>query len=282
VPFSWKDTSLTNRVLMSVLYGPIILLSFWYGGLPLYLLLTGIVIVGQWELFRMCSQLLGRPHQIVGYLSGLLIMAGTFHDGTSYLLEILIAALAGYFLIEIYTSGERKLEAVVMSFFITVYPALLTSYLLKIDKLPYSIFDVETRFILFIMLLFIWLFDSASYFAGRFWGREPFFPQVSPRKTREGFIGGFVSVLIMAIVVSWITNWHSFLHFLAIGILTALSGQAGDLAESLIKRGMGVKDSSNLIPGHGGILDRFDSLIFAGPIIYWYLLLCCRYGGGCS
>ncbi|MFC1512001.1 phosphatidate cytidylyltransferase, partial [Candidatus Latescibacterota bacterium] len=228
VPFPLKDSSLAKRLLMAVVYGPIIILSFWHGGLPLFLFMTAVVIIGEWELFSMSSDLIRWPHRIVGYLAGFAIMADTFFSNDPHLLGILIASLAAYFVIEIWIGTDRKFEVVKLSFFITVYPALLTCYLLKIEKLPYIIFGIETRFILFIMLLYVWLFDTASYFAGRFWGREPFFPQVSPRKTREGFIGGFVSVLIMAVVVSWITNWGSFPHFLAIGILTALAGQIGD------------------------------------------------------
>ncbi len=280
--FPFKDSSLTNRVLMAVLYGPVILFSFWKGGLALFFLMTAVVLVGEWELFSMSTSILRRPHRIVGYLAGLVMMVDTYVSSDPHVLGILIAAMACYFLIEIYSGKDHKFEAVRHSFFITVYPALLASYLLKIDKLPYTIFGIETQFILVIMVGFVWMFDTASYFAGRIWGKEPFFPQLSPRKTREGFIGGFLSVLVMALIVSWITNWHEFHHFFVIGILTALSSQIGDLAESLIKRDMGVKDSSNLIPGHGGILDRFDSLIFAGPVIYAYLLLCCKYWGGCQ
>ena len=281
VPLPFKDSSLASRVIMSILYGPVILLVFWRGGLPLFILMTLVVMVGEWELFSMNRTILRLPHRIIGYIAGLTMMIDTFFSSDPHLLGILIAALACYFLVEIFTGTDRKFQAVSYSFFITVYPALLAAYLLKIDKLPFIIFGIETRFVLVIMLLYVWLFDTVSYFSGRIWGKEPFFPQVSPRKTREGFIGGLVSVIAMAVVVSLLTDWESFPHFFVIGILTALSGQMGDLAESLIKRDMGVKDSSNLIPGHGGILDRFDSLIFAGPIIYGYLLLCCRYWGGC-
>ena len=124
------------------------------------------------------------------------------------------------------------------------------------------------------------MFDNASYFTGRFFGKHKFFPQISPKKTLEGFWGGIISVVLMGTIVGCLDLKSFKFHFLAIAVLTALAGQIGDLSESIIKREMDIKDSSQLIPGHGGILDRFDSLIFAGPAVYFYLLICARLFGG--
>nr|MBC7245220.1 phosphatidate cytidylyltransferase [Chloroflexota bacterium] len=116
-----------------------------------------------------------------------------------------------------------------------------------------------------------WVCDTAAYFAGRFWGKRGFFTQISPHKTQEGAMAGFLAGIVTALVSGrWmgLLGWQSLL----LGILLVLGATFGDLAESLIKRQVGVKDSSSLIPGHGGMLDRVDSLLFNGVIMYYFVL----------
>ena len=126
------------------------------------------------------------------------------------------------------------------------------------------------------------MFDTASYFTGRRWGRRPFFPSISPKKTIEGFVGGMAGVIVLSVAAGIMAGEALLPHVVVVSILAALAGQAGDLSESLIKRDRGVKDSSGIIPGHGGILDRFDSLFFAGPVVYAYILIVFRVSGGHS
>ena len=140
---------------------------------------------------------------------------------------------------------------------------------------PFSsnIFGTFAPYFLVFILLVIWLFDTASYFVGRAFGKHPFFPDISPKKTVEGFVGGLIAVALLGVVTGFCINQLMLWHFFALSVLIGLSGQAGDLAESVIKREMSIKDSSHIIPGHGGILDRFDSLFFAAPAVYAYLVL---------
>lgn len=118
----------------------------------------------------------------------------------------------------------------------------------------------------------IWVCDSAAYFAGRALGRHKLFERVSPKKTVEGAVAGFVGA-----VAAFLVARAFFLPYLSVGeaavcgVIVGVLGQAGDLVESLFKRDAGVKDSSQVIPGHGGVLDRFDSLIFVSPVLYLYL-----------
>jgi phosphatidate cytidylyltransferase len=118
----------------------------------------------------------------------------------------------------------------------------------------------------------IWACDSSAYFAGRAFGRHKLFPRVSPNKTWEGAVAGCVAAVLVFMLLQ-----RLFLPYLALrdamicGIIIGVFGQIGDLAESLLKRDAGVKDSSTLIPGHGGVLDRFDSLLFVAPLLFFYL-----------
>ncbi|MGA9119040.1 MAG: phosphatidate cytidylyltransferase [Bacteroidota bacterium] len=118
----------------------------------------------------------------------------------------------------------------------------------------------------------IWVCDSAAYFAGKAWGKHKLFPRVSPNKSWEGAVAGFcAAVLVFLGARSLVLPYLTLENALICGIIVGVFGQLGDLAESLLKRDAGVKDSSNLIPGHGGVLDRFDSLLFVSPLIFLYL-----------
>jgi phosphatidate cytidylyltransferase len=122
------------------------------------------------------------------------------------------------------------------------------------------------------ILASIWLCDSAAYFAGRAFGKHKLFERVSPKKTWEGAIAGLAFAVAAFLVAKALAlPFLSYSSAVVCGLIVGVFGQMGDLAESLLKRDAGVKDSSTLIPGHGGVLDRFDSLMFVSPLIYFYL-----------
>jgi phosphatidate cytidylyltransferase len=122
------------------------------------------------------------------------------------------------------------------------------------------------------ILAIIWICDSAAYYIGSAVGKHKLFPRVSPNKSWEGAVAGFVCAVISAILLKiFFLNYLSMESAVVFGIIIGTIGQMGDLVESLFKRDAGVKDSSNIIPGHGGVLDRFDSLILTSPVIYLYI-----------
>ena len=128
--------------------------------------------------------------------------------------------------------------------------------------------------LIFFLLCATWLGDTGAYFAGRFFGKRPLLPRVSPNKTVEGVIGGAVAAMIGCAVVKLVALPEmSWIEVLAMGLVLDLCGVLGDLAESMLKRAWGVKDSGWIMPGHGGILDRVDALLFSAPIFYAWLAL---------
>ncbi len=151
-----------------------------------------------------------------------------------------------------------------------VYIGLLGSYLFALRNLE------QGAALLYIPLLATWVTDMFAYLSGRFWGRTPFFPDISPKKTREGAIGGVIAGTVTVGVLGAVIGmplWASFLG----GILIALLTTAGDLTESLIKRNLGVKDSGTLIAGHGGVFDRLDSMFIPLAFAFFYLTLVLGY-----
>jgi len=274
-----KDNSLLKRIIVALIFGPLIIWIFLIKGIALFVFLIIITSFGQWELFRMLRGKPGFLHRLVGFVSGLTIITDAFFGFSAHLIGILTLTVILYFVIEIITGKEHRFENVLLSLFVTVYPALFLIFLVRIEQINIFIFGANKRFILLYVLLFIWMFDTVSYFSGRFFGKHTFFHSISPRKTVEGFFGGLISVILLGIIMSLIVHTSCMFHFIALALITVFAGQIGDLSESIIKRELDVKDSSNIIPGHGGILDRFDSLIFAAPVVYFYLLACSIYYG---
>lgn len=129
---------------------------------------------------------------------------------------------------------------------------------------------------LLFLLLFIWAADTGAYFAGRQWGKRKLAPHISPGKSVEGVLGGSLLSVLVAVIGGWffykVHGW-GYMGFIGLAFLTSLVSVLGDLSESMIKRQAGVKDSGNLLPGHGGLLDRIDSLLSAAPVFAMVLLL---------
>ncbi len=143
-----------------------------------------------------------------------------------------------------------------------VYTCLLLGFLILLQ-----------RSAVFVILGIIWAGDTAAYYVGRAWGRHRLAPRISPSKTVEGAVAGAVASLAVGSGLGGILLDTPYIWLGVISLITALVGQAGDLCESALKRSVGVKDSSNRLPGHGGVLDRVDSLLFAAPVFYLLLLI---------
>lgn len=173
-----------------------------------------------------------------------------------------------------YLFAFREIPTVANRFAATVagivYAGFLTTYLAKLKLIdPHHVGDTVV-----IVLLVAWVADTGGYFAGRFLGKAKLYEAVSPKKTWAGAYGGLAgSFLGVAVLKLAFADWLTWLDVVLIAIPGGILGQMGDLAESLIKRAVGVKDSGALLPGHGGILDRIDAVLFIAPYVYTYLTL---------
>jgi phosphatidate cytidylyltransferase len=153
----------------------------------------------------------------------------------------------------------------------TLYVGMLGGSLIRLrNDFPAGI---GPKLVLFLLLV-VWLGDAGAYYVGKQFGRHPLSPRISPKKTIEGGIGGIVVAIITAVVIrSTFFPEFPLLHAIIAGVILSVAGVVGDLAESMWKRSAAVKDSGSLIPGHGGFLDRFDSIFFTTPILYVYWVL---------
>jgi phosphatidate cytidylyltransferase len=164
---------------------------------------------------------------------------------------------------------EEALPSSAIAVMGTMYVGMLTGSLIRLrNDFP------QGPKLVFFLLLVVWMGDAGAYYVGKKFGKRKLSPRISPKKTVEGLMGGITTSVIAAIVIH-LTFFREFplLHAILVGIVLSFSGVIGDLAESMWKRSADVKDSGTLIPGHGGLLDRFDSILFTAPILYIYWAL---------
>jgi phosphatidate cytidylyltransferase len=166
-------------------------------------------------------------------------------------------------------SLEDSLPSSAIAVLATTYVGMLGGSLIRLRH----DFPVGWKLVFFLLLV-VWLGDSGAYYVGKKFGKHKLSPRISPKKTIEGLIGGFIASIITALVIHF-TFFREFplVHAIIAGVLLSFAGVTGDLAESMWKRSAAVKDSGTLIPGHGGFLDRFDSILFTAPILYCYWTL---------
>ncbi len=262
-----------TRILVALFAIPFLLgLSYW-GGIPFLIFILVIGLVSYYEFSTMVKNKNIFPCYLIGFLSVALIILNSYFN--LFPIELfLLAMFLILLLIELFRNKESAINNVSATLFGVLYTGLFSASLIGIREfyidtpLSYS----NGGFIIISIFITLWMTDSAAYFIGSAIGKHKLFPRVSPNKSWEGAIAGFVFAIITLVVLKiFLLDFLNWMDIIAFGIIIGIFGQVGDLIESLIKRDAGVKDSSNLIPGHGGIFDRFDSLLFSAPILFLYM-----------
>lgn len=262
-------SELAKRVAVAGIAGPLFIAIIWVGGFFFigFMLLVGLLI--QREMIRLMDLQGFRPNAIVAYLSMIILSAGVVFQ------EYLAASFMGAAVIQIVADTldlrRREMYRTMSTFYCTIYPALGVLSFMAIRMSGYT--ETAGFAYLLVLLLMIWGNDSLAFFVGKNFGKRLMAPALSPKKTWEGFIGGFAgSALGLWVAIELAPQGYlSFNTLWPLIIIISLVGPVGDLAASKLKRAAGVKDTSNLIPGHGGVLDRFDSLLLSAPVLFLYV-----------
>ena len=267
--------TLSGAVLTIVVVGAV-LLSQW----SFIALLLVILIGGMWEFYRLARREDTIPLRWLGLAGGVALLAAStllvFTWTDSSLLVCLLLFLFFMLLIpmmfvcELFLKRQRPAADIGVTLAGIFYVALpLSMFLLLPIQIDGSVWN---PWVILFYIFIIWTNDICAYLVGMTLGRHRLYPRISPNKSWEGFFGGIVGAIGMGLLAAWIME-ADYLLWGVLAAIAAMSGVLGDLIESMFKRAAGVKDSGNILPGHGGWLDRFDALIFSVPFVFVFLIL---------
>ncbi len=267
--------------IIAALCGIPVLLAFVWFETPwfslLILLVAAFAAIGALEFYRLAAISGGQPLTLFGIVWTLLFIAGAYLDASyevNYIAPSLLGSAIALPLIWLFFVSPRGVIFVRWAWTLAgiLYMGWMLGHYVALREL-----DQGKEWVIF-ALFSTFACDTAAFLIGRTWGRRPLAPTISPGKTWEGAVGGFIAAIAAALILYTLLDAvgsslpTSYVQAILLGCFIGLFAQIGDLSESLLKRRAGVKDSGSLIPGHGGILDRIDSLVFTGVVVYYYVI----------
>jgi phosphatidate cytidylyltransferase len=261
---------LKKRIITTVCLLPILVAAVWFDEpLPWLTILVAIWgMLAALEFYRVVETSQVLPLTGFGLLWILLIIISP-HCSWAYINPLLLTSAV--VLPPIWLLARRQKEEAFLSWAWTIAGILYIGWLLS-HFVALRGLEFGRDWVLF-ALFTTFASDSAAYFVGRAWGRHLLAPSISPKKTWEGTIGGLLTAIIASLLLVMLLDLPiSYAQAIPLALAVSVFGQLGDLFESLFKRNMGVKDSGKMIPGHGGFLDRMDSIVFAGVVVYYYVI----------
>ncbi|HTL80509.1 MAG TPA: phosphatidate cytidylyltransferase [Bacteroidia bacterium] len=292
------DKNLIQRSITGTLFVIIVVSCIWFSPWSMFALFLLITILGLHEFYKLAEKTGAHPQSNFAIAAGsvtvlLVFLEKAFPFSYSIYWALLIVFLFLPFFIELYRKKENPFSNIawtLLGYIYIVVPIcmlvgtftphyLIESLLIKDDEFimpSYSMIKYDHASLLTFFIL-IWTSDTMAYVCGRLFGKHKLFERVSPKKTWEGFIGGLLFTIITGgMIANWIIgnphNYHHEILWICMAVTISITGVLGDLSESLFKRSINIKDSGNILPGHGGILDRFDAMLLATPFamaVYW-------------
>lgn len=256
---------------MLVLGGGILINSF-----TLFALVGVIIGMGLIEFYKLLENTTLKANKTIGFAVGLALFAiaclyaiGCVPINAFWLVAPVVSAV---FIAELYRKNDYPFQNIAITLFGVIYIAVPLSLLVLIGFPEKSISGYQAHLVMGFFFL-LWANDTGAYLTGITIGKHPMFPRISPKKSWEGFSGGLFFTLLVGFIISKYFTSLPMTDWLVIAFLICIFGVWGDLIESMLKRSLNIKDSGNILPGHGGILDRFDSVLFSAPIVFVYLQL---------
>ena len=263
-----------TRILSALIALPLVLIPIYYGGLPMYSIIMIAFIIGLME-FHRAFQIKSRfiyGVELVGAVLQLLVIRFDLHLFLFAPLIVVVFTLLGYYMVNY---PKYSMDKIFVSVFAFVYLVLFTSHIVLIrESLP------KGNYFIWLILLIAFGSDTFAYFSGVTLGKHKLAPKLSPKKTIEGSIGAIIGTSFITLAFGFFMfsngvekNAMNILFFVLMGFFGSIVSQLGDMAASAMKRVVGIKDFGKLLPGHGGIIDRLDSIIFVSPFVYYMTLL---------
>lgn len=261
-----------QRIATAIIAGIPLIFLVVIGGIPFIVLSILLALIAASELLRMKNIHYLSPLGIIGFLlTFIIVMPEKWYN-------------------QIFSFFESKSDGLLLALLLLLALTVLSKNRISFNEISFVLMGalyagfgfyffyltrtMENGLPIFLFVLFnIWATDSGAYFIGRSFGKRKLWPEISPNKTIEGAIGGILSAVLLSIIFQFVYPLFSTHVAIVIAIIIAVFGQLGDLVESALKRHYGVKDSGNILPGHGGILDRFDSLLFVLPVLHLFHLI---------
>jgi len=267
------------RTITAFLGGGFLVWMIYLGFLPFFMFVAFLAILGLIEFYGLANKMGYSCNKVLGIILSIIISCMFFLSKGNFSFakyEIFLPiAFSGFFLIlfstSIFLNKRKSLEEIFLNSAVTItgvfYVSWLLNHLILVRELP-----VYGKSYVFILFFCVWALDIFAYIFGMRYGKHRLAERISPKKSVEGAISGFMFAVISSVLFNYIFKTNLGLtNSLYIGIIIGIFGQIGDLFESLIKRAAGEKDSGNILPGHGGVLDRFDSIIFTAPLFYYFI-----------
>lgn len=258
---------LTGLVLAAAAIGSLAIAPAWFA-----VVASVIVLFAQGELYRALQRAHLQPATALGLVSGGLILGAAYFRGEAAMLAMFVLSLAATFLWYMATPPSHR-KGTVGNVGVTVlgvaYVPLLAGFALAMLELE----DGVALVVSVVALTFV--YDTAAFVVGSWWGSRPLASEISPRKSVEGAVGATLVVIAVAVgaVAPYVEAFEAVSHSVGLAVVVSVFAPLGDLAESLLKRDLGVKDMGSILPGHGGVLDRIDSVLFVAPAAYLFLRL---------
>jgi phosphatidate cytidylyltransferase len=252
---------------MTALVGlPILLLFIYLGGAAFAFMVTVLATIGLYEFARMTE---GKQQFLfIPVLLGIWIMLlGSYRQWPHWTALGILITFCIVFMVAVFRFPAFDVDDIAINFLGLIYIGWTMAHLIAFDSLG------NGRLLVLYLFVAIWSSDSGAYFVGRLLGKHKLCPRVSPKKTIEGSIGGIVTTCVLLSLLNLYVAMLPSVVVVIIAVVISIIGQVGDLIESLIKRYYGVKDSGKLLPGHGGVLDRFDSIMLAAPVMYYCIVI---------
>lgn len=265
--------NLSTRVIVALIGVPLIVILSLIGKIPFLIFTLGIGLVSYYEFSKMVRNKHSYTNRFIGYLAVALIIINEYKNFFDYRIFFICLILL-LLLFELFRNKESAIANLGTTLLGIFYIGFFSAAILDLREFynDSAFTYAQGGYLIISILVSIWICDSAAYFIGSAYGLHKLMPRVSPNKSWEGAVAGFFFAIVGMIAArELVLAFLTMKDAIAIGVIVGIFGQLGDLVESLLKRDSHVKDSSSLIPGHGGIFDRFDSLLFTAPIVYLYL-----------